>query len=79
MKLKKILPHLFFLMPVQIIEYDNKKEEILFEGLIHEIPWRFGELKLDTDINGEAISILLIEDKPDPILNIYVKTEGKDI
>ena len=79
MKLKKILPHLFFLMPVQIIEYDNEKEEILFEGLVYDIPWRFAELKLDTDSNGEAISILQIEGKQDPVLNIYVKTEGKDI
>lgn len=79
MKLKKILPHLFFLLPVQIIEYDNNKEEILFEGLVDNIPWRFGELKLDTDENGEAISIFQKEGKQDPILNIYVKTEGKDI
>ena len=66
-------------MPVQIIEYDNKTEEILFEGLVDNIPWRLGELKLDTDDNGEAISILQIEGKQDPVLNIYVKTEGKDI
>lgn len=79
MKLKKILPHLFFLMPAQIIEYDGKEEEILFEGLVDNIPWRFAELELDTDANGEAISILQIEGKQDPVLNIYVKTEGKDI
>ena len=78
MKLKKILPHLYFLMPVQIIEYDGK-EDILFEGLIHQIPWRFGELKLDTDGNGESISIFQKEGQCEPILNIYVKTEGKDI
>lgn len=79
MKLKKILPHLFFLLPVQIIEYDNNKEEILFEGLVDNIPWRFGELKLDTDADGEAISIFQKEGQREPILNIYVKTEGKDI
>ena len=79
MKLKKILPHLFFLMSVQIIEYNNDKEEILFSGLVDNVPWRLGELELDTDGNGEAISILQIEGKQDPVLNIYVKTEGKDI
>jgi hypothetical protein len=79
MKLKKILPHLFFLLPVQIIEYDGKEEEILFDGLVDNIPWRFGELKLDTDGNGEAISIFQKEGQQEPILNIYVKTEGKDI
>ena len=73
MKLKKILPHLFFLMPVQIIEYNNNKEEILFEGSVFDIPWELAELKLDTDDNGEAISILQIEGKQDPVLSIYVK------
>lgn len=74
MKLKKILPHLFFLMPIQIIEYNNNnKEEILFEGSVSDIPWELAELKLDTDDNGEAISILQIEGKQDPVLSIYVK------
>lgn len=78
MKLKKILPHLFFLMPVQIIEYDGgKNEEILFDGLVDNIPWQFGELKLDTDADGEAISIFQKEGQREPILNIYVKTEGE--
>ena len=79
MKLKKILSHLFFLMPVQIIEYDSNKEEILFEGLVDNIPWRLAELELDTDENGEAISIFQKEGQREPILIIYVKTEGKDI
>ena len=79
MKLKKILPHLYFLMPIQIIEYNNGNEEILFEGLVDNIPWRFAELELDTDANGEAISIFQKEGQREPILNIYVKTEGKDI
>lgn len=79
MKLKKLLPHLSFLMSVQIIEYNNNKEEILFKGLVYDIPWWLAELKLDTDDNGEAISNLQVEGMRDPVLNIYVKTEKKDI
>ena len=77
MKLKKVLPQLSFLMPVQIVEYDNGNEETLFEGLIYDIPWQLAESKLDTDNNGEAISILKIEGKQDPVLNIYVKTKKR--
>ena len=73
MKLKKLLKHISFLQKVQIIDYCDGNEEILFEGYVCDVPWVHAELKLDTDDNGEAISILQLEGKQDPVLSIYVK------
>ena len=73
MKLKELLPHLCFLMQVKIVEFNNNKdEEILFTGLVDDVPWRFADMELDTDDNGEAIYIPTENDK-EPILNIYVR------
>ena len=71
MKVKELLPHLYFLMNVEIIEY-NGTEESLFEGLVDNIPWRIADMELDTDNDREAISIHAEEGK-EPVLNIYVK------
>ena len=71
MKVKELLPHLYFLMNVEIIEY-NGTEESLFEGLVDNIPWWIADMELDTDNDGEAISIHAEEGK-EPVLNIYVK------
>ena len=58
-------------MSVEIIEFDGT-EESLFEGLVDNIPWWIADMELDTDDNGEAISIHTEEGKK-PVLNIYVK------
>lgn len=71
MKVKELLPHLYFLMNVEIIEY-NGTEESLFKGLVYDIPWRIADMELDTDNDGEAICIHT-EEGEEPMLNIYVK------
>lgn len=71
MKVKELLPHLHFLMSVEIIVFDGA-EESLFKGLVDNIPWWIADMELDTDDNGEAISIHT-EEGEEPVLNIYVK------
>ena len=55
MKLKKILKHIDFLVDVEI--YDSGAEEADWIGSVLNVPWDYAEMRLDTDINGEAISI----------------------
>lgn len=55
MKLKKILKHIDFLAEVEI--HDSGADAADWTGKVSEIPWDFAEMHLDTDINGEAISV----------------------
>ena len=55
MKLKKILKHIDFLTDIEI--HDSGAEEADWIGSVLKVPWDYAEMRLDTDINGEAISI----------------------
>lgn len=55
MKLKKILKHIDFLAEIEI--HDSGAEEADWIGSVLKVPWDYAEMRLDTDINGEAISI----------------------
>lgn len=55
MKLKKILKHIDFLADIEI--HDSGAEEADWIGSVLKVPWDYAEMRLDTDINGEAISI----------------------
>ena len=65
MKLKKILKHIDFLAEVEI--HDSGADEADWIGSVLKVPWDYAEMHLDTDINGEAISI------KDNRLVIYVR------
>ena len=72
MKLKKLLKHISFLQKVQIIDYCDGKEEILFEGYATDVPWECADMYLDTDDNGEAIGTVTI-DNEETAITIYVR------
>lgn len=55
MKLKKILRHIDFLTEIEI--HDSGAEAADWIGNVSKVPWDYAEMRLDTDINGEAISI----------------------
>lgn len=56
MKLKEVLKHISLDQKVQLLIYEtNNSEEILYEGEVWNLPWRYIELLLDTDNIGEAI------------------------
>ena len=55
MKLKKILKHIDFSTEIEI--HDSGAEEADWIGSVLKVPWDYAEMRLDTDINGEAISI----------------------
>ena len=55
MKLKKILKHIDFLAEIEI--HDSGAEEADWIGNVLKVPWDYAEMRLYTDINGEAISI----------------------
>lgn len=79
MKLKEILPNIDFLSYVIIKEYygDSPEPDILYKGTIFDIPWSFAKMELDTDADGEAISVGLDKFKKDegdqPCFIIYVR------
>ena len=72
MKLKKLLKHIGFLQKVQIIDYCDGKEEILFEGYATDVPWTYADMYLDTDNNGEAIGTVAINNE-ETAITIYVR------
>lgn len=55
MKLKKILKHIDFSTEIEI--HDSGAEEADWIGNVLNVPWDYAEMRLDTDINEEAISI----------------------
>ena len=79
MKLREILPNIDFLSYVIIKEYygNDLEPEVHYKGTIFDIPWSFAEMELDTNEDGEAISVGLDkfrEDEGDqPCFIIYVR------
>ena len=73
MKLKKLLKHIGFIQKVQILDYCDGNEEVLFEGYACDTPWQLAKMYLDTDSNGEAIGSIVKDDEA--IITIYVREE----
>lgn len=79
MKLREVLKHLDFLSYVIIREvYGSDSEpDTLYKGTVFDIPWSFAEMELDSDDDGESISVGLDKFKEDegdqPCFIIYVK------
>ncbi len=72
-KLMDIIPHLDFLMHVKLFIEADDPEEPVFQGTVLDVPWIFLTLELDTDDNGEAISISCEKETDKPYLIIYLK------
>ena len=73
MKLKKLLKHIGIIQKVQIIDYSDGDEEILFEGCACDTLWQLAKMYLDTDSVGEAIGSIAKDDET--IITIYVREE----
>lgn len=71
MKLKKILPYIWFMEDVRIILADDKNEEA-FTGSILNVPYWLGEYYLLNKEYEEAISIDDSNKEKRPILEIIV-------
>lgn len=73
MKLRKLLKDISIIQKVQIIDYCDGDEEILFEGCACDTPWHIAKMYLDTDSVGEAIGSIVKDDEA--IITIYVREE----
>lgn len=77
MKLKELLKYISFDQKVQIAEFytglHGNGEIILFEGDADSVPWRYAEMEVDTDINGEAIYAFIPNDTKEAWIGIYVR------
>lgn len=74
MLLKDVLKHISCAQKVQIARmlYPGQGEEILFEGCVDQVPWTIVDMKLDTDIDGEAIYAFTMNDDKEAWIGIYV-------
>lgn len=78
MKLKDILPYLYFLDKIKIFQYDayidkNHEPEEIFYGTSLDVPWWIAEMYLHRNLNAESISIA--KDKKEPYFEIAVVEE----
>ena len=80
MKLKNILPYLFFDRKIKIIQHDcyiNKIEpEEIYFGSVFDVPWYIAEMYLYNTPNGEAIFIT--ENNGEPYFEVTVVEKLKD-
>lgn len=82
MKLVDVLRHIEDTTRIKVMLFHNG-EEVLFEGLVCDIPWSYADMELDTDDIGTAIYLdcVEVENKktimpaPVPVLNVYVKED----
>ena len=77
MKLKEILSHIDGTTPIEVCRFENNSEEEYFKGTAWNCPWWVAECYLDTDSEGEAISIGIDEEAKTSIMYIYVKGEDE--
>lgn len=77
MKLKEILSHIDGTTPIEVYRFENNSEEEYFKGSAWNCPWWVAECYLDTDFEGEAISIGIDKETQTSIMYIYVKGEGE--
>ena len=78
MKLKEILIHIDGTTPIEVCCFENNSEEEYFKGSAWNCPWWVAECYLDTDFEGEAISIGIDEETKTSVMYIYVKGEGEE-
>ena len=75
MKLIDLLPYLYFLDKVRILQYDayidktHEPEEIFF-GSVLDVPWWIAEMYLHKMVDGEPI--MIGKDKEEPYFDIAV-------
>ena len=77
MKLKEILSHIDGATPIKVFRFENNSEEEYFKGFAWNCPWWVAECYLDTDSEGEAISIGIDEETKVSVMYIYVKEEDE--
>ena len=76
-KLRKVLSHIDGATPIEVCRFENGGEEEYFKGSAWNCPWWVAECYLDTDSEGEAISIGINEETKASVMYIYVKEEGE--
>lgn len=76
MKLKNFIRHIDWTLKVEIFTFNavTYDEERLYSGPILDVPWYLAEARLDTNADGEAMS-LGRDDENKPYLIIYVLDE----
>ena len=76
-KLKEILGHIDGAANIEVYRFENGDEEEYFKGSAWNCPWWVAECYLDTDSEGEAISIGINKETKRPVMYIYVKGEDE--
>ena len=77
MKLEEILSHIDGVTSIEVCCFENNSEEEYFKGSVWNCPWWVAECYLDTNSEGEAISIGIDEETKASVMYIYVKGEGE--
>ena len=77
MKLRKVLSHIDGATNIGVYRFENNCEEEYFKGSVWNCPWWVAECYLDTDSEGEAISIGINKETKRPVMYIYVKGEDQ--
>ena len=77
-KLKEILGHIDGTTTIEVCCFENNCEEEYFKGSVWDCPWWVAECYLDTDSEGEAMSIGIDKETKTPVMYIYVKGEGEE-
>ena len=77
MKLKEILSHIDGTTPIKVCCFENNSDEEYFKGSAWNCPWCVAECYLDTNSEGEAISIGIDKETQTSIMYIYVKEEDE--
>ena len=72
LKLRDILPYIFFLTDIRIYDVDFSDEEPVFTGTADDVPWTLADARLYNDDNGESIGIDKIDGKP--YISIWVNS-----
>lgn len=73
MEFKELIKHIDLDTHVILNEMCGDDVIKLFHGVVIDIPWVYLNLKLDTDKNGEAIGVCIIEDTP--YITIYLRED----
>lgn len=75
-KLKDLLKVVESIQDVQILIYEGyEQEEILFEGMASDVPWRYADMPLDND-SGDCESVFaFVNEKGNAVIGIYVMEE----
>ena len=76
-KLKEIHSEIDGTSPIKVCCFENNSEEEYFKGSVWNCPWWIAECYLDTDSEGEAISIGIDEETKVSVMSVYVKEEGE--